>query len=72
MKKSNNDMTVLVIDSESEKSYALRKMPILPAMADVDSMPYRPRRLHLALGPEGYGLLLTQGSAGRSGERTVL
>ncbi|XP_057177806.1 NHERF family PDZ scaffold protein 4b isoform X2 [Triplophysa rosa] len=64
VKKSNNDVTVLVIDSESEKSYALRKLPILPSMADVDSMPYRPCRLHLALGPEGYGLLLTQGKAG--------
>lgn len=64
-------MTVLVIDSGSEKNYALRKMPILPAMADAENMPYRPRRLHLILGPEGYGFMLREEKtgAGRTGER---
>ncbi|XP_065106251.1 NHERF family PDZ scaffold protein 4b isoform X2 [Paramisgurnus dabryanus] len=60
VKKSKDHVTVLVIDSESEKSYARRKMPILPAMADAESMPYRPRRLHLVLGTQGYGVLLKQ------------
>lgn len=64
-------MTVLVIDSDSEKSYACRKMPILPALADAENMPYRPHRLHLVLGPEGYGILLRleKTGAGRTGER---
>ncbi|KAF4113289.1 NHERF family PDZ scaffold protein 4b [Onychostoma macrolepis] len=64
VKKCNNHMTMLVIDSDSEKSYACRKMPILPAMADAENMPYRPRRLHLVLGPEGYGFLLRQEKTG--------
>ncbi|KAK7173138.1 hypothetical protein R3I93_003071 [Phoxinus phoxinus] len=58
VKKCSDHMTVLVIDSESEKSYACRKMPILPALADAENMPYRPHRLHLVLGPEGYGFVL--------------
>ncbi len=64
-------MTMLLIDSDSEKSYARRKMPVLPAMANAENMPYRPRRLHLVLGPEGYGFLLRQEKTGtgRSGER---
>ncbi|XP_067296267.1 NHERF family PDZ scaffold protein 4b isoform X2 [Pseudorasbora parva] len=69
VKKCSNHMTVLVIDSDSEKSYTNRKMPILPAMADTESMPFRPRRLHLVLGPEGYGFLLRQEKVGAG--RTV-
>uniref|UniRef100_A0A8C1GEZ5 PDZ domain containing 3b n=1 Tax=Cyprinus carpio TaxID=7962 RepID=A0A8C1GEZ5_CYPCA len=64
VKKSNSHMTMLVIDSDSEKSYARRKMPILPAMANAENMPYRPRRLHLVMGPEGYGFLLRQEKTG--------
>ncbi|KAK2912066.1 hypothetical protein Q8A67_004199 [Cirrhinus molitorella] len=69
VKKCKNHMTVLVIDSDGEKSYAHRKMAILPAMADAENMPYRPRRLHLVKGPEGYGFLLRQEKAGAG--RTV-
>ncbi|KTG36980.1 hypothetical protein cypCar_00018217, partial [Cyprinus carpio] len=69
VKKCSNHMTVLVIDSDSEKSYVCRKMPVLPAMADAENMPYRPRRLHLVLGSEGYGFLLKQEKTGAG--RTV-
>ncbi|XP_036436343.1 LOW QUALITY PROTEIN: PDZ domain containing 3b [Colossoma macropomum] len=67
VKKCSDHMTVLVIDSESEKSYVRRRMLILPAMADAQSMPHRPRRLHLEQGPDGYGFYLRQEktSAGR-------
>ncbi|KAF7688680.1 hypothetical protein HF521_013487 [Silurus meridionalis] len=58
VKKCNNHITVLVIDSMSEKSYIHRKMAILPAMADAHSMPYKPKRVHLIQGPDGYGFLL--------------
>ncbi|XP_051981737.1 NHERF family PDZ scaffold protein 4b isoform X1 [Xyrauchen texanus] len=64
VKKCSDHMTVLVIDSDSEKSYTRRKMPILPAMADAESMPYRPRRLHLVIWSEVYGFLLKQQKAG--------
>uniref|UniRef100_A0A8C1TJA5 PDZ domain containing 3b n=1 Tax=Cyprinus carpio TaxID=7962 RepID=A0A8C1TJA5_CYPCA len=69
VKKCSNHMTVLVIDSDSEKSYVCRKMPVLPAMADAENMPYRPRRLHLVLGSQGYGFLLKQEKTGAG--RTV-
>ncbi|XP_022523387.2 PDZ domain containing 3b isoform X1 [Astyanax mexicanus] len=58
VKKCSDDMTVLVIDSKGEMSYTRRRMPILPALADAQSMPYRPKRLHLERAPNGYGFLL--------------
>ncbi|KAL0993776.1 hypothetical protein UPYG_G00113800 [Umbra pygmaea] len=60
VKKCRDHMTILVIDMESEKSYAHRRMPILPTMARSYNLPYRPRKLHLALGSEGYGFLLRE------------
>lgn len=71
MKKCNDHMTVLVIDSKSEKSYIRRKITILPAMADAQSMPYKPKRVHLKQGPDGYGFLLRHEklSTGRTGMR---
>ncbi|KAM4726219.1 NHERF family PDZ scaffold protein 4b [Anableps anableps] len=58
MKKCGNSITILVVDSESEKIYMQRKMPILPAMAVPHKLPFRARKLHLIAGPEGYGFLL--------------
>ncbi|XP_059206953.1 NHERF family PDZ scaffold protein 4b isoform X2 [Centropristis striata] len=58
MKKCGNHITILVIDSESEKHYIQQRMPILPSMAVPHNLPYRARKLHLASGPEGYGFLL--------------
>ncbi|KAJ8347768.1 hypothetical protein SKAU_G00263570 [Synaphobranchus kaupii] len=71
VKKCGNHLTVLVIDSESEKSYARRRMAILPAMAGTHNLPHRPQRLHLVQGPEGYGFLLRQekSAAGRIDHR---
>ncbi|KAJ8388349.1 hypothetical protein AAFF_G00135030 [Aldrovandia affinis] len=60
VKKCADHLTMLVIDSESERSYARLRMPILPAMAGTHNLPHRPRRLHLLQGPEGYGFLLRQ------------
>ncbi|XP_061754209.1 NHERF family PDZ scaffold protein 4b isoform X7 [Nerophis ophidion] len=57
MKKCTS-ITVLVMDSESEKKYSKLKMPILPCMAVPHKLPYSSRKLHLLSGPEGYGFLL--------------
>lgn len=69
MKKCSDHMTVLVIDSMSEKTYSRRKMAILPAMADAQSIPYKPKRVELVQGPDGYGFLLRHEnlSTGRKG-----
>ncbi|XP_034034893.1 PDZ domain containing 3b [Thalassophryne amazonica] len=58
MKKCGNHITIMVIDSESEKNYVEQGMPILPAMAVPHNLPYKARKLHLVCGPEGYGFLL--------------
>ncbi|XP_019941122.1 NHERF family PDZ scaffold protein 4b isoform X2 [Paralichthys olivaceus] len=58
MKKCGNHITILVIDSESEKSHMRQRRPILPTMAVPHNLPYRARKLLLVSGPEGYGFLL--------------
>ncbi|XP_061904439.1 NHERF family PDZ scaffold protein 4b isoform X1 [Entelurus aequoreus] len=58
MKQCCTSITVLVMDSESEKKYSKLKMPILPCMAVPHKLPYSSRKLHLLSGPEGYGFLL--------------
>ncbi|XP_069001727.1 NHERF family PDZ scaffold protein 4b isoform X1 [Embiotoca jacksoni] len=57
-RKCGDRITILVIDSESEKIYMLRQMPILPIMAVQHNLPYRARKLQLVSEPEGYGFLL--------------
>ncbi|XP_019750876.1 NHERF family PDZ scaffold protein 4b isoform X3 [Hippocampus comes] len=58
MKKCGKYITILVIDSKSEKKYTQLKMPILPTMAVPHHLPYRSKKLELDLAPEGYGFLL--------------
>ncbi|XP_015192967.2 Na(+)/H(+) exchange regulatory cofactor NHE-RF4 isoform X2 [Lepisosteus oculatus] len=53
-------VTVLVIESASEQSYARRGVSIFPAMAEIHNLPHRPRTLHLVQCPAGYGFLLRQ------------
>ncbi len=72
MKKCGDHITILVIDSESEKNYMRQRMPILPTMAVPHNVPFRAKKLHLVSGPEGYGFLLRleKAPSGRTGERT--
>ncbi|XP_028451927.1 NHERF family PDZ scaffold protein 4b isoform X2 [Perca flavescens] len=58
MKKCGDHITILVIDSESEKEYMRHRIPILPTMAVPHNLPHRARKLHLVSGPSGYGFLL--------------
>ncbi|XP_063751106.1 NHERF family PDZ scaffold protein 4b isoform X2 [Eleginops maclovinus] len=58
MKKCGNQITILVIDGESEKNCLRQRRPILPAMAVPHNLPHRARRLHLVSEGEGYGFLL--------------
>ncbi|XP_039869200.1 PDZ domain containing 3b isoform X5 [Simochromis diagramma] len=58
MKKCGDHITILVIDSESEKKYTQRRLPILPTMATPHQLPYRARTLHLTSVSESFGFLL--------------
>lgn len=72
MKKCGDHITILVIDTESEKKYKQERMPILPTIAVPHNLPYRPRKQHLVCGSEGYGVLLRleKVPSGRKCERT--
>ncbi|XP_060799850.1 Na(+)/H(+) exchange regulatory cofactor NHE-RF4 isoform X1 [Neoarius graeffei] len=59
-KKCDEYVTILVIDSRSEKSYTRRRLSILPAFASTHNLPFRPKTLHLTQGPQGYGFFLRQ------------
>ncbi|XP_048840539.1 Na(+)/H(+) exchange regulatory cofactor NHE-RF4-like isoform X3 [Brienomyrus brachyistius] len=60
MKKCGIHVTVLVIDTESERAFVRCRHPILPSMAVTHNLPHRPSTLHLEQGPGGYGFLLRE------------
>ncbi|XP_062376863.1 Na(+)/H(+) exchange regulatory cofactor NHE-RF3 [Sardina pilchardus] len=60
VKKCGDHLTVLVIDAQSEQHFRQRNIPILPTMAGSHNLPHRPKTMHLAQGPHGYGFLLRQ------------
>lgn len=61
MKKSQDSVTLLVIDTVSESSFVKRKMPIVPEVAECcSSFPHKPRTMDLVKGKDGYGFLLRQ------------
>lgn len=58
LKKCGSQITILVVDAESEKYYNSQRIPILPAMATTHNLPHTARKLHLVPGKDGYGFLL--------------
>lgn len=72
LKKCGNHITILVIDSESEKNYAKQGMPILPTFAIPRNLPYRAKKYNLVSQSDGYGfqLRLMKTPSERTCERT--
>lgn len=60
VKKCENHVTVLAIDSRSEENYVRRRLPIIPAFAKTHNLLYMPKTLHLAQGLQSFGFLLRQ------------
>ncbi|XP_033834016.1 NHERF family PDZ scaffold protein 4b [Periophthalmus magnuspinnatus] len=58
LKRSGSQITILVVDAESEKYYNSQRIPILPAMATPHNLPLKARKLHLTPDKNGYGFLL--------------
>ncbi|CAL1573910.1 unnamed protein product [Knipowitschia caucasica] len=58
LKQCGSQITILVVDVESEKYYNSQRIPILPAMATPHNLPFTARKLHLVSGKDGYGFLL--------------
>lgn len=59
-RRSEDSLTVLVIDRHAESCFARRKMAILPVVAECRGLPFVAKTMHLAKGPDGYGFLLRQ------------
>ncbi|XP_072302769.1 NHERF family PDZ scaffold protein 4b [Eucyclogobius newberryi] len=58
LKKGGSQLTILVVDAESEKYYNSQRIPILPAMATPHNLPFIARKLNLVPGKDGYGFRL--------------
>ncbi|XP_055018693.1 Na(+)/H(+) exchange regulatory cofactor NHE-RF3-like isoform X2 [Boleophthalmus pectinirostris] len=58
LKKSGSQVTILVVDAESEKYYNSQRLPILPAMATPHNLPFKARKFHLVQDKNGYGFIL--------------
>nr|XP_014350402.1 PREDICTED: Na(+)/H(+) exchange regulatory cofactor NHE-RF4 [Latimeria chalumnae] len=60
IKESGEKVAVLVIDSKSEMCYRNKGINISSCMADISNIPFKPRKLYLVKGPDGFGFLLRQ------------